>query len=390
MKICVFFHAFEPIHENKDPEQILLGLRDIGFKSEMVTYQKPVLDRYNKFPIRKITPQQAHDVNFWRSTEYDAVIAYTWLRNDLLWVLRVLKEAGKKVIAKADTDGRYSFPVYPRWDTYIKKSLNILDYLKIARRRFKRRFNAKKYIDYLAEHLTLADYIIVETPQAQANLAYFLSYWKNPDLIKKLFVIPNPVADDAMNSTIPERKQNRITAIGNWQIKFGSYYAKNTAMMITSICNFLSKRTDYHAEILGDGADIIRDIIKKRNLKETRRLDIAGSVGHQKVINSLAESQVFFMPSTFEGLSIAASEAVCMGCSIVGSPLECLRYLSQEGSNGTLAADFREEAYLGALIADVLKWERGIYSAKNISSIWRNRLKKLEIARQYKDLIKSI
>jgi hypothetical protein len=77
-----------------------------------------------------------------------------------------------------------------------------------------------------------------------------------------------------------------------------------------------------------------------------------------------------------------ASESVCLECSLVGSLLESLPYLTLCGLFGTLAAIFDEDAYLGALIADAVHWERGDYSAEKTASFWRAELDRKEVARK--------
>ena len=46
MNIGVFFHDYQPMHEDKDPGQIVLGFDDIGVKVELVTLEKPGLHNY--------------------------------------------------------------------------------------------------------------------------------------------------------------------------------------------------------------------------------------------------------------------------------------------------------------------------------------------------------
>ena len=83
---------------------------------------------------------------------------------------------------------------------------------------------------------------------------------------------------------------------------------------------------------------------------------------------------MLFVPSRWESFSIAAAEALCTGCSIVGTPAEAFRYLSMQGFSGTIASTFDRKAILAALLQDATKWERGDYKPEKIAIFWRANL----------------
>lgn len=378
MKIGCFFDGYLPLHETKDPGQIVLGFLDLGVQAEMITETKPELEQYNaSFSIKFITQEQARDVSYWRSLDYDAIVIYTWLHKHYLPVIAAIKEAGKVVLVKGDTDGRISFPVESRafyyrsknkWKTIIKRSPKALQNLIL-------RLVGRQKALWLAKHIELADRVIVESPQAKVNLAYIMLYWGKPELIKKISVIPNPVASDVIESSIPA-KQKQIVAVGRWD----DVWQKNTVTMTKVLCRFATIRPDYEVAVIGPGKDIIKRFIAKTSFKRQIRLHLLGSLPHNEVVNYLGRSQILFMPSNWESFGIAAAEAVCMGCSVVGTPLESLQFLTQGSFSGTLAPDFSEDALLSALLTDVLKWETGNYVPEDISSFWRSRLHRKVIA----------
>lgn len=379
MRIAVFFDKFRPDqnHEVKDPGQIVLGLRDIGIQSEMLTIDKPILrEATTSIPVRLLSMEEAANVDYWRSVPYDVIITYTRL---YLWIASTLKKAGKTVLVKADTDGRRIFPVYPRdmsYYTYKKAS----EKAKIFYKRLKRRLEGQRRANKLAEHINIVDGVIVESPQACANLAYILSYWEMPELIKKIFVIPNPVSN-YFTATPLSIKNKLIVAVGEWDGRVGSSYIKNTDTMVKALCRFLTMRPDYKAVIIGRGEDIVNKIAK--GWKSCKNLHTTGFIPNAEVAEYIGKAQILFAPSLFESFGIAAAEALCMGCSVVGSPLESFHFLTKGGFSGTLAADFTEEAYLGALLADIIKWERGVYSPEVISFAWRSILHRNTIAKSY-------
>lgn len=384
MKIGVFFEYYQPFHETKDPGQLVLGFLDIGIPSEMITEAKPELKQYDApFPIKFITRGEALDVSYWRAATNDVIVAYTWLSRHYLQVISAMKKAGKVVLVKGDTDGRCSFPLFPR-SLYVN-NLWTKKGIKNLLRKLILRLHKHQRGEWLAEHIRLADRVIVESPQAQANLAYIMLHWGKPELVRKISVVPNPVSSDIIDSSIPV-KCKQIVAIGRWE----DVWPKNTATMAKVVCHFATMKPDYEIVVIGSGEDIVQRLIAKASSQQPIRLHLTGRLPHNEVVNYLGRSQILFTPSNWEGFSIAAAEAVCMGCTIVGTPLESLHFLTRGGFSGTLASNFTEDALLSALLIDSSKWEAGTYAPEDISHFWRSRLNRRAIAKSFLHLVERV
>jgi glycosyltransferase involved in cell wall biosynthesis len=387
MRIGVFFDGYLPLHETKDPGQLVLGFLDLGIQSEMITLYKPELNAYKSpFPIRFVSQTQMYSIDYWRKVPDDVIIAYTWLSKRYLPLISAMKIAGKFVIAKADSDGRYSFPQTNRQLSfqYLYKNFHTLGVKESFRRIYRilrTRLTSRQRIRQIAEHIRLADKVIIESPQAQVNLSYSLLYW-GFNLLSKIHAIPNPVASDIMDVSVPS-KERQIVAVGRWE----DTEHKNTMRMIRVLCHFTKLRPDYTIVIIGSGKEIIQRFISKLTTQLPTQIHLTGQISHNEVIHYLAKSQIFFMPSNREGFSIAAAEAVCMGCTIVGTPIECLTFLTLGGVSGTIATDFTEFPLLNALLIDVHKWEVGYYDPQSISHFWRNNLCRKVIAEKIVNMI---
>jgi len=84
MRIGVFFDGYMPLHETKDPGQLVLGFLDLGIQSEMITLYKPELSTYRApFPIRFVNQAQMYSIDYWRKVPDDVIIAYTWLSKNI-------------------------------------------------------------------------------------------------------------------------------------------------------------------------------------------------------------------------------------------------------------------------------------------------------------------
>jgi Glycosyl transferases group 1 len=377
LRIGVFFDEYMPYHETKDPGQLVAGFTVAGHDCEMITLDKPELKGYSgQINIIRITKYQMFSEEFWRKAPYDAIICYTWLRAKYLPLLRVIAKSGKKILIKSDTDGRCCHPVYPWWDMYIYPGLNLIN-LRIFYRRFKFLINQKKHLRDLIDHFSLVDEVIVESPQAFLNLAYILGENR---LLEKIYVIQNPVLLDVNPELIEKKKV--LTVVGDLDRKLAGRFWKNTPVMVSAICDFLKVRTDYTAKIVGNGEETVKNLMKGCAKSVSNRVSIMGNVKNKEVKEILTETQIFFMPSIAEGFSVAASEALCHGCSIVGTPLECLMYLSQGATYGTIASDFKKESLVASLLLDSLKWDRGEYKSKKIA-IWSRMLSRKTIIGKY-------
>lgn len=384
MKIGIFFEYYQNFHEFKDPGQLIFGFLDIGVPAVLITNPKPELKSYKSpFPIVFATREQAQDINYWRNIDVDTIIAYTWLSRHYSKVVSAMKKAGKIVLVKSDTDGRRCFPVPSRRLRVFsihKKGQSLKDMLRV----FLQIVFAKKAVSWLVEHISLVDKVIVESPQAQTNLSYILLYWNKPELLRKIFMIPNPVANDVTNSLVSE-KHKQILAIGRWD----DILQKNTITMVKTLCSFVRMKPDYKVVILGSGKDLIQKSISKYASTKLNQIFVTAYIPRNKLVDLLKESQILFMPSNWEGLPIVAEESLCMGCSLVGTPIESLHFLTQGGFSGTIAPNFSCNALLSSLFMDVLKWENKIYDPQTISSFWRAKLNRKVIAQNFLQLVEK-
>jgi len=113
-----------------------------------------------------------------------------------------------------------------------------------------------------------------------------------------------------------------------------------------------------------------------------------GVVNHEEIKRYLLKSKIFFLPSKFEGCPISVAEALCCGCTILGTPIESLRFFSMCGFSGNTASSFNIASMIGSLIYEAEKHEKfKVEDYKRISEYWKNRLNKNKIADKYLDLL---
>lgn len=386
MKISILFEQYMPYHEYKDPGQIFMGLIESGINAEIITVKKEGLKTYSnkEVNLRQVTLRELTSRTFWVNTDADIVIVYTWLSGCYNDVLKQIRDSGKKIIIKADSDGLICYPLPSRYEhlpilkSKMIRSKIILTLSKYLPIKF---FYARKAANILQE-MNMADYIIIESPTALANVNYFLIEWNRADLVKKTYFVPNPVTSNFNESLLPKAKNNIVISSGRWS----DLRQKNTYMFLKTLARFLRMRPDYTSIIFGPGSEIISSMVKNDSYLRDR-IKIYGFVDRSKIPGLLSISKIFYIPSLWEGLPISACEAVYMGCSIVGTPLGGLCYLAMQGSSGTISSNFTEEALLAALLQDSVKWDKHYYDSEKISSFWRDKLSKIKVARDIIDIL---
>jgi glycosyltransferase involved in cell wall biosynthesis len=374
MKTAIFFDGYAPFHETKDPGLIAVGLSRLGYVATLVTETKTELDGYEaQFPIITAKKRNFTDVDFWKQIDADVVICYTWLGRKYNSIVAAIRHSGKKVLLKADSDGRLGYPVIPRWQhQHLMATLPLRLRFKYLR------------LNGIIAQIETANAVLIESPKAYENVQRFLHYWKRPSLISKLHVVPNPVTDDIIASEISS-KQNVLISVGRWNDP-----VKNILILLRSAKHFLESNSDWSMLVVGEGEKIPKQIVSKWESELRTRVKVLGEVPHPQMAKLLGESRIFFVPSKRESWGISAAEALCMGCSIVGTPLEPLDFLVGGGFSGTVAKGFAIEHLVRALAHDVSKHTQGTYNPFRIAGYWRPKLSIREVTSQICELLTKL
>jgi len=374
MKIGIFIEKIEKNLDYKDPGQIARGLEELGNEVFFITTKNNFKNFI--FPVIEAPIENLEKEKFFKEIDCEAVIFYTWLSIRFNRLIEAARNSGKRVIVKLDSNGRFGYPILIsrlRGFTHIKNFREFINYFSWV-------FRYLAFGTFLFEkkikQLYIADKVVIESPQALVNLFTFLSYHKKLDLsiLDKCCVIPNPV-DKAFIKPV-DNKENIILCVADWENR-----AKNRKNLFKLIKKFLEIKKDWRFVIIGNGSNYFSSL-------SSERIMIKSEVSHFEITDYFSKAKIFLLPSFWEGFNISASEAVCSGCSIVGTPLECLFYLSNNGFSGTISYNFDYGSLLSALLIDVYKWENGIYNTKSISNYWQNILNRERIAKMIADIIK--
>ena len=365
--VSLFFDRFRPMHSTKEVGQIVLGLEDIGIRSKVITLAKKSLEKFSDIPALKVKHSvEFYSESFWRNEESDTVIFITHFHRIYNRVLESSKKAGKKIIIKADSDGRITFPVPPRvWITFApyppyERPKNIARIIKGLITYFKK-------ISDILKQVELADKVMFETPAALENFRRILSFAGRGELSRKATVCPSPVADDIVLSNILRNKENIILAVANWR----AYLQKNTREMQKALS--LISDMGWQIYIIGAG--------------DLKNPFFVGEKSHKEVGEIMSIAKINFIPSIYESFCLSAAESLCMGCTVVGTPIEVMEFFRFPGpviiSSGFLGKQMAQA------LKKAMKWEISISDRKEIAKWWRKKLSRRKIAKNIMGIIQS-
>lgn len=388
MKISVFFDRYCPFHESKDPGQIPLGLMDNGLNSSVITTVKKELDGYRpKFVLTQRYMNEFLTEKFWLEDDSDVIVAYPVEGDSQSALIEKMKLGGKKVILKLDSDGKIAYPLQRDYFMVpLKERLsarNVIGDLwwRLASKSQKYRRHAEVAAEAI-KCIELSNRVVIECPDALANLNYFLTAWGRSDLIKKTHWLPDPVQPEFINGNIGA-KEKVVVSFGRWH----DTQQKNTALLVKTAVAFLKSRPDYRFTVFGGGTDSVKTLLADAPQSIRERFEVLGFVDQAKIVELLGLAQMIFVPSRWESFSIASGEALCMGCSVVGTPIESLRFLSMQGFSGSTAATFDGDAVLAALLQDAHKWDQNEYAPVQIAQFWRPKLDRRSVAKSIEHLV---
>ena len=123
-------------------------------------------------------------------------------------------------------------------------------------------------------------------------------------------------------------------------------YQKGLDILLSAFDKMVSERPDVTLEIAGGGKDEkwLRQEIQSRG---NNRIFFSGRLGPER-FGRIARSELFIMPSRFEGWGITAVEAAACGTPVVGTLVDGLKEAVVEGVTGVLVPPDAEAVYRAA------------------------------------------
>lgn len=138
------------------------------------------------------------------------------------------------------------------------------------------------------------------------------------------------------NGIIVEKYEaDRTRPVAGRIVQVGRFYPqKSHATAIRAFAELSALLPNITLDLIGDGplrAEIISQVERYRL---SGRVNFLGNVSN--VASLLSQSDIFWMPSQYEGFSIACAEAIASGLPIVATDVPGLRTMIDDGVNGFL------------------------------------------------------
>jgi glycosyltransferase involved in cell wall biosynthesis len=366
---------------DRDAGLVCQGFRALGMDSKFIALGPP--SQREDVPLILSSLAQMTDTNWWRQWKLEGVLLYAWALPRYEPIARAIKTAGLKLNLVLDSDGLVNPHIWPR--RYLQEKYYIerdrtkwfpagWALLKTWVASFRARHAGT------LRHLERGDFLILPSPLAQQRYRRFLLAVGRPDLASRLRFVPYPVTPDMVcNPSV--RKQPLIVAVGRWQT-----FQKGTPVLVRVLERVLSERPEYSARIVGGGEECVRKQMESVEGGGKSRMNILGRVSHQQLAGLYQESQILLCTSYIESFHIAAGEALCCGCSVVGDVrISSMPYLCST-SSGTLSCDLSVNNLRDALQAEIQAWERGERDPIQIGRTWTQRLHADRVAGQFLNL----
>ena len=295
----------------RDLALTVLGFRALGHDAHLVCYRTSHKEDMEGRPVLLISPAEASAPSWWQSHKPDLVILGLWTRPKYDPVRRAALSATPHVIERADSDGMRTASCGLL--TYAKRRF---DYFRDRSYRWPSPLSIPASIFYsfasilatpwiearLARTLKLLPAIAVETPHA-ANLWKFLAIRLgiNP---QKIHCVPHPIQTDIFKSDPAIPKKNQIVSVGRWES-----YQKTLPLLLKTLLSFLDKNPSWTSLVIGSGLP---------TKSPHPRITFLPPLSPPDLARLMLESQIFFSSSRYESFGLAAAEALCCDCMLVG------------------------------------------------------------------------
>ena len=369
---------------DRDGGLLCKGFRNLGLDSRFVALGSPCVrsDR----PLILATEDQMRSTDYWSQYDLEGVVLYSWALPRYTPILRAIKSTGAKVILPMDGDGIRSAR---EWFARVLMANHV--YARMDKRLLPLPFAIAKTFASLIksrqqpalEHMSEVDFMLAQSPLAVQRFTRFLVGMGRPDLVAKMVMMEHPVPDRMVYDPAIQ-KQPLIVAVGSWQ-----RLVKGAPLLMKSLGAALARVPGYRARVIGGGEILLRRLALDFPELVRSRIEIMGPLANADVTRHCQEAQIILNTSYTEGFTLAVAEALCCGCSAVGSAdLSCMNYFSSNDS-GTLATRRNVGFFQDALCAEMAAWSAGRRDPAMISEIWMKRLHVTEVARRVLRLFES-
>ncbi len=348
-------------------EQYAAGFRALGHEPVVVATRTSA--QGSDLPVHPADDASAFgDAGFWRQVGADAAVIVTWHR--MSGVLEAIHQAGTRVVAISDSDGRVGVRVFPGFalerlivycDGWVERARCVKYWLG----RFLRELRTRSPEDDEAILSTRAsDVVALGHGEGLRHFRRFLAHHGEEALADRLVEVPFTIGASFFSCPVPEEKDDRVCAIGRWGDP-----QKNASLLAAALERFLTERPQTEVVIFGaDGERFFAPLAER-----FAGLAYCGLARQDVVAETLAGCRSIVFSSRWEGCPHAATEALALGATIVGTAIPSLQSWTADGEFGRVARP-RPRDLARALAIEMASWDAGERDGRAVAEHWRPRL----------------
>ena len=358
----------------RDSGLVVLALRKMGYDAWLVALGGSTTVTTDR-PILPVSLKTMKSAEWWRAQHPDAVVLNTWSapRDDA--IRQAALAATPRVVERLDTSGARSARLFPKshfiglWGTYAEKLPAYARWLApaVAAARTALLYALPGLMDVpMVATMRRLPAVIVETPVAAACIEQMFKTFSGAN--HRVAMIPHPVNEEAIHYDRTP-KENRIITVGRW-----ATVQKDFPMLRKVLKGFLQRHPDWRASVVGSGVPAHDRVTGDEAEEWRRRVTFHEKLTHGQLAIEYSRSKIYLMVSRYESFCIAAGEALCCGCSVVGSRAVPSSYYFAETQSGGVAETRTAKAFLETLDREVECWTKGGRNPEAIASVSRKRM----------------
>lgn len=355
----------------RDAGLTALTLREMGYDAWLVALGNATTMTGDK-PVLAVPLEALNRSEWWKAQIPDGVVLYAGSapRYDLM--RQAALAATPRVVERLDTDGARSARLFPKpyfMRFWVRISEELPPYARwlgalVAGARTALIYLFPSLMDVrMVATMKRLPAVIAESPVAADRIQQMFEKFSGAK--HRVAMIPHPVNENVLcYDEMP--KENQVIAVGRW-----ASVQKDYPMLRKVLKEFLLRHPDWRAIVVGGGVPA-RDRVTGEDWQ--RCITFHEKLTHEKMAREYNRSKIYLMVSRCEGFSVAASEALCCGCSVVSASVLASATYTAEHQSGGVAETRTLGDFLKTLDEEVECWKTGKRDPKAIASIWRGRL----------------
>lgn len=330
---------------------------------------------------------------WWRAQAPWGVILNTWGAPRFRRLHESILAACPRVVERLDTDGSRS-PCLS-FEDYLQREISAWrDFQNPVKRRLAVPLATARtaaawvfpaWIDVpTVETLEKLPHVSAESPLAAERMRRLMRRYGRSGA--NISCVPHPVDDSGLPNPAPlTERENQVISIARWDAD-----QKNLPLLLQTLEMFLHTHVAWRAFLPGQRPANWRILRNRFAPKTSARIDFPGVLERQQISEALARSKVFLTSSRHESFGIAAAEALCSGCSVVGPhqipsmPWFC------GAKSGTIATRYTALHLADSLAVEADAWRRGERDTSEIARHWRKILGSRKVAERLASILAAL